>query len=311
MKDSFAISSPKLVSSNPVSVYVRLLRVKQWSKNLLIFAAYIFSFTKDHAQTIVFALAAFFAMSLVSSSTYIVNDWRDVEKDRAHPKKRFRPIAAGLVSVPTALTVAVCCLLGGLGIAGWLGKDSLIIVLVYLILQVFYNLKLKKVPVADVYIIATGFVLRAALGAAAIHVTISGWLLFCTGALALMLGFGKRRSEFVSQGEAAGASRDSLVYYNLAALDALVVMFACAAAMCYGIYSLQSATQIKFPALPITSPFVFYGITRYVLLVFIGNQGGEPEDMLFRDRHILTTIVLFLAAAAICVSGMRLPILDK
>ncbi len=311
MKEPVAISSPKLVSSNPVSVGFRLLRVKQWSKNLLIFAAFIFSFGSTHGQTLLQAVTAFFAMSLVSSCTYIVNDWRDVEKDRAHPKKKFRPIASGAVSVPTALTVAVACLVGGLGLATWLGKDALAIVGIYLLLQVLYNLSLKKVPVADVYVISTGFVLRAALGAAAIHVTISGWLLFCTGALALMLGFGKRRNEFITQGEAAGASRDSLVYYNQAALDALVVMFACSAAMCYGIYSLQSETATKYPSLIITSPFVFYGITRYVLLVFIGNQGGEPEDMLFKDRHILTTILLFLASAAICVSGLRMPLLER
>jgi 4-hydroxybenzoate polyprenyltransferase len=311
VKELVGVPPSNVAYSNPLSICFRLLRVKQWSKNFLIFAAYIFSYGTAHRETLFLSISAFFAMSLVSSATYIVNDWRDVDKDRAHPKKRFRPIASGAVSVPIALTTGALCLIMGLGIAARLGKESFVIVLVYLLLQVLYNLWLKKIPVADVYIIATGFVLRAALGAAAINVLISGWLLFCTGALALMLGFGKRRNEFITQGEAAGASRSSLVHYNQAALDGLVVMFACSAAMCYGIYSMQSATATKYPSLIITAPFVFYGITRYVLLVFIGNQGGEPEDMLFRDKHILSTIVLFLVSAAICVSGFRLPLLER
>ncbi len=311
MNDTVTISSPQLASPSLVSNFVRLLRVKQWSKNLLVFAAYIFSYGTTHIETLGLAICAFFSMSMVSSATYIVNDWRDVEKDRAHPKKRFRPIASGAIAPNAALVIAAFCLATGVGLATWLGKEVVAIIVAYLLLQVAYNTALKKVPVADVYIISTGFVLRAALGAAAIHVLISGWLLFCTGALALMLGFGKRRNEFIIQGEAAGLSRDSLVHYNRASLDALVVMFACSAAMCYGIYSLQSATATKYPSLIITAPFVFYGITRYVLMVFIGNQGGEPEEMMFKDRHILVTILLFLASAAVCVSGFRIPLIER
>jgi decaprenyl-phosphate phosphoribosyltransferase len=143
MKESIAISTPKLVSSSPVSVLFRLLRVKQWSKNLLVFAAFIFSYGTSHLDALILSASAFLAMSLVSSATYIVNDWRDVEKDRAHPKKRNRPIASGAVAVPTALAIAALCLVGGLGLAVWLGKDV--------------------IPVADVYSISTGFVLRASL----------------------------------------------------------------------------------------------------------------------------------------------------
>lgn len=311
MKDSIAFPGPGALSGSTGAAYFRLLRVKQWSKNLLVFAAFIFSYGASHFSALSSSLVAFFAMSLVSSATYIVNDWRDIEKDRAHPKKRARPLASGAVPVSAALGIAGACLAGGLALAATLDKSAVAIICIYLLFQLLYNFGLKKVPIADVYIISTGFVLRAALGAAAIHVMISGWLLFCTGALALMLGFGKRRNEFLIQGEAAVSSRDSLVHYNAAALDALVVMFACSAAMCYGIYSLQSATAVKYPSLIITAPFVFYGITRYVLLVFNGNQGGEPEDILFRDRHILASIVLFLAAAALCVSGIRIPLLER
>ncbi|HWD41475.1 MAG TPA: UbiA family prenyltransferase [Fimbriimonas sp.] len=294
-----------------MSVYLRLLRVKQWSKNLLVFAALIFSFDPTHLDRFVLTFEAFFAMCFACSATYIYNDIRDAAKDRNHPKKRSRPIAAGLVTVPQARSVAAVCLAVGLGL-GWLtGLTGFVIVVTYLAVQVAYNLGLKAQPVADVYTIASGFILRAMLGAAAIHVPISAWLLYCTGALSLMLGFGKRRHEFLLLGDDAGASRDSLVHYTAGALDALVIMFACAAAICYGIYTIESATAAKYPTLIITAPFVFYGITRYVLVVFAGEEGGEPEEMLFRDKHILASILLFLTSAALVLSGLRLNLLER
>ena len=303
-------AAPPAARPGLVSTVFKLLRVKQWSKNLLVFAGLLFSVTVRDPKSIAIAFEAFVAMCLVSSATYIVNDIRDVAKDRLHPKKRLRPIASGAVPVNVATGVAALCLAGGLGLGWVVDRTAFTILCSYLAVQIAYNAGLKKTPVADVYAISVGFVLRAALGAAAIHVTISGWLLFCTGALSLMLGFGKRRNEYILQGDARSSTRDSLVHYNRAALDALVIMFACAAAMCYGIYTLQSETAHKYPALIVTSPFVFYGITRYVLLVFIADEGGEPEEFLFHDKHILASIVLFLAAAAVALSGLRLPILE-
>jgi 4-hydroxybenzoate polyprenyltransferase len=290
---------------------IRLLRPKQWTKNLLVFAALIFTGTFRDPGHLSLAALAFLSMCLASSATYIFNDVQDAEHDRRHPKKKLRPIASGAVSAVVATALGMVLAIAGLLIAATLGKGSLLIVAAYLALQVFYNMGLKRVPVADVYAISMGFVLRAALGAAAIEVKLSGWLLFCTGALALMLGFGKRRHEFIQQGEERAATRQSLVHYNRVALDGLVIMFATAAALCYGLYTLESQTARQYPGILLTAPFVFYGITRYVLLVFTVDEGGEPEDVLFRDPHLLASIVLFVIAAGMAILGVRLPLIES
>lgn len=290
---------------------IRLVRPKQWTKNLLVFAALVFTGTYTDARYVALALLAFAAMSAVSSATYIVNDIRDAERDRCHPRKRWRPIACGAVSPAVGGAVALVLVLAGTAMTAVLGSLALLVVATYVIVQILYNFGLKHVPVADVYAIAVGFVLRAVLGAVAIDVSISGWLLFCTGALALMLGFGKRRSEYISQGEARATTRDSLVHYSGPTLDALVVMFATAAALCYGIYTLESATAATYPGIILTAPFAFYGITRYVVLVLTLDEGGEPEDLLFRDRHLLVTLGLFVASAALAIGGVRLPVVAR
>jgi 4-hydroxybenzoate polyprenyltransferase len=290
---------------------IKLLRPKQWAKNILVFAAPIFAAKITEQQGLTHALIAFVAMSLMSSATYIFNDIADVKRDREHPKKKNRPIASGAVPVPLAIIFGL--LIGGaaLGLAYSLNRSSLILLLVYAAMQVAYNLFLKKIPIADVFTIAVGFILRAMLGATAVWVPISGWLLFCTGALALMLGFAKRRNEFILQGDSRTSSRESLAGYSQGALDALVIMTATGAAICYGIYTVDSGTARSYPALIVTSLFVFYGIARYVLIAFKENEGGEPADLLFGDRHILTSVVLFLVSAMLAVSGVRIPLLEK
>jgi 4-hydroxybenzoate polyprenyltransferase len=298
-------------NTSGLAAFIRLLRPKQWTKNLLVFAALLFTgnFTNPHFLWL--SILAFLAMCAVSSSTYIFNDIQDAERDRAHPKKRLRPIASGAVQPGTAVAVAIVLAVLGLAIAAALGVGSVVIVVTYLLIQLLYNVGLKRIPVADVYAIAFGFVLRAALGAAAIEVKLSGWLLFCTGALALMLGFGKRRNEFILQGEERSVSRQSLVHYNRVALDGLVLMFATASAICYGLYTLESQTAARYPGIILTAPFVFYGITRYVLLIFTADEGGEPEEILFKDPHLVISIVLFVAAAGIAMLGTTLPLLER
>ena len=290
--------------------YLMLLRPKQWTKNLLVFAALLFvGGFHDSGQTLL-ALAAFAAMCLVSSATYIANDIRDVDRDRRHPRKRMRPIASGNVRVPAAAGVAIFCLVAGLVLGFWIGPAAIVMIVAYLVLQIAYNAFLKQIPVADVFTIAVGFVLRAVLGAVAIDVRISGWLLFCTGALALLLGFSKRRNEFLTIPE-ANSTRESLAHYTRSSLDILVAIFAGASAMCYGVYCLESETAKKFPGLIITSIFVFYGIARYVLIVFSKDEGAEPETLLYRDRHLLLSVVLFVVSAVLAINGLEVPFITS
>jgi 4-hydroxybenzoate polyprenyltransferase len=293
-----------------MKAYIKILRPKQWSKNLLVFAAILFTNELRDTHALLRTLLAFGAMCLLSSATYIVNDIRDREKDRAHPKKKNRPIASGLISPTAAMVVAAVIFVIALAMFAFISKKALIIGLSYVVIQIAYNLGAKSVPVLDVFLISSGFILRAMLGAAAIEKAISAWLLLCTGALALLLGFAKRRQEFISQGENRTASRDSLAGYSKPSLDALVIMAATAAALCYGIYALESPTAHRYHALFITTVFVFYGICRYVLIVFVDDEGGEPESLLFKDRHILLSVLLFVVAAIVAMNIKQFPLIE-
>lgn len=290
--------------------YIRLVRPKQWTKNLLVFAAPLFTNAFASRTVVLHSAMAFAAMCCMSSFVYVFNDWRDAEKDRAHPVKKHRPIAAGLIKPGAAAAIALGLFAVGGSLLYLLGPQSIEVVAAYFVLQLLYNAGAKAIPVLDVFLIATGFVLRAVLGAAAINVLISPWLLLCTNALALLLGFAKRRHEYILQGENRGTSRLSLRGYSRQALDAFVMICATAAVLCYGLYALQSQTARRFPALYITTPFVFYGICRYVLIVFVSDEGGEPEHILLKDKHILASIILFVIAAAVAVSGARIPLIE-
>jgi 4-hydroxybenzoate polyprenyltransferase len=287
-----------------------LLRPKQWSKNLLVFAAFIFTGAYRDPVAVRLVIIAFLALCMASSFVYVINDILDIKSDRLHPKKRFRPVASGAVSPALAGTVGLIALTVAAALASMLSRTSMAVLATYVLLQILYNFGLKRVAVADVFLISLGFILRAVLGAAAIAVAISSWLLFCTGALALMLGFAKRRSEFILLGDRRAEIRQSLGAYSKMALDALVIMFACGAAICYGMYAVQSPTAHKYPALILTSVFVFYGICRYILIVFGKDEGGEPETLLFKDKHIIFSIVMFVATAVLALSGFKVPLLE-
>ncbi|MBV6457689.1 MAG: Decaprenyl-phosphate phosphoribosyltransferase [Fimbriimonadaceae bacterium] len=290
---------------------LKLMRPKQWTKNLLVFAALIVTHSYNAPDKVRMAALAFVAMCLAGSATYCLNDALDAEKDRRHPKKRHRPVASGAVPQTVAIGLGAILAIGSLAI-GWTISLAVVVVLsTYLVLQLGYNFGLKNVAVTDVFIICLGFVLRAAIGAVAIAVTISGWLLFCTAALALMLGFAKRRHEFISQGEAAHESRASLAHYSQTALDHLVGVSAGGAAVCYAVYSVDSQTASQYPALILTSLPVVYAIARYSLLVFANEEGGEPENLLFADPHLIISILLFIALLLLATSGVEIPFLEK
>lgn len=297
-----------------MSLFFRLLRVKQWTKNVFVFAALIFTRSWGEVSSLKGAVLAVLAMCLASSATYIVNDLADVEKDRQHPKKMKRPIASGAVKPATAWFVAVGCLFVSL-IVGFVAHPNVLYCLAaYLLLQVFYNLKLRSTSIADVSCIAAGFVIRVVTGAVAINVQVSGWILLCTATLAYMLGFGKRRHEFHLQGEDKAASRKSLTAYSEKSLDMLVVMSATSAVMTYSVYSIESPTAKQFPALILTTPFVIYGIARYLVLVFADDKDsetGEPESLVLKDKHLIATFVCYSVAAFLALSKLNLPFLYK
>lgn len=295
----------------------RLLRVKQWTKNVFVLAAFVFTKGWERPPAVQGVLAAFVAMTLASIAMYLVNDLRDREADRAHPTKRERPIASGRVGVPVAMAFFAAALVGSLAVAvlaspreGFSRYSLAIVVLAYMALQVAYNLVLKRTPVADVATIATGFVLRVVAGAVAIGAPLSGWILLCTGFLALLLGFGKRRHEFNLAGHDLASTRPALAGYTAASLDALLTMAGACAAISYGVYSIESPTARQYPGLVLTTPFVVYGVLRYLALAMAGDEGGEPESLVLKDVQLIVCFLGFLLAAFAALSGFRLGFLQ-
>jgi 4-hydroxybenzoate polyprenyltransferase len=288
---------------------LQLLRVKQYSKNVFVFAALFFTRGFVSPNRVLLTLAAVAVMCLVGSATYIVNDIADIERDRAHAKKRNRPIASGDVSIPFAISLALICGILGLVLAYAIRPQVFGCAVFYLGLQALYNLKLKHVPIADVFVIASGFVLRVIIGAVAIQAQLSGWILVCSASLALLVGFGKRRSEFIGQGEDRVRSRESMKGYSLQSLDALVVSSASVAIMCYGLYGIESPTAKQYPGLILTIPFVAFGIFRYMMLIFADAGTAEPESIVFKDLQLAVTFILFLGLAAWALTGVKIGIL--
>lgn len=280
-------------SFGPVFALVKGLRPKQAAKNLFVYAALIFANELFNRTAFFRVTLAFLLFSLASGSVYLLNDILDVEQDRRHPKKRLRPIASGALPVPLAwaalVTLAACS-----AAAGWLLNPRFgITLIVYLVMNVAYCIRLKHVVLLDVFTIATGFLLRTVSGGFVIGVPISQWLLLCTLQLALFLGFIKRRQELVEQGDQADKTRAILEEYSLPFLDQLITIVAAVSIVCYSVYTVESATGRTHPHLWITVPIVIYGICRYLYLVYQKGMGGAPEEVLRTDRWMQCTILLW------------------
>ena len=278
-------------------VLARLLRVKQWTKNAVVFAAFVFALGDRNQNLAAWELwkvcLAALAFSLVSSAVYILNDLRDAPQDRLHPIKRNRPIAAGEVGPRAALGIALALLVVGLGGAWRLGVDLLMVVSLYLVLQIAYTFWLKRIALVDVVVIAIGFVLRALAGAVVIQVVISPWLLLCAMLLALFLGLCKRRHEKVNL--SGQGTRVALDGYDERLLDLLISMMGASSLVCYSIYTLWPETVAKFGTtwLGATIPFVVFGLFRYMDLVYRQEKGDRPEQILLTDLPLMIDVALY------------------
>ena len=278
---------------------LRLLRPRQWIKNLLLFAALVFAKQLFVPHAVGLACVAFVAFCLASSSVYVVNDLVDVERDRQHPEKRRRPIAAGEVSPRNAALLAALLTAAALGSAFWIGRGFGAAVLVYLGLSHFYSLAGKNAVVLDVMLVAAGFVIRAVAGALAIQVPYSDWFVLCTLFLAMFIAFSKRRAELVAVGSGAPRSRPVLARYTESSLAAFTSTSMAAAVISYSLYvqDVHEKAGRAQELLPFTVPFVIFVILRYHLLAERGALGEKPEEAIFRDRALLASLAGFGAVA--------------
>lgn len=278
------------------------LRPRQWVKNLFVFAAVIFS-QNLFSPLIWPALGAFAVFCALSGAIYLVNDLADEEKDRLHPTKRFRPIASGALPRGLAIVLAIALLAGSLVAAFAISTSFGLVALAYGVLLIAYSIWLKHIVILDVLTVAVGFVLRAIAGAEAVGVDISGWLVICTILIALFLALGKRRQEYLTLHGAAAAHRPILAEYSEGFLDQMIAVVTASTVTAYALYTMSPETVGKFHTrlLPLTLPFVLYGIFRYLYLLYRRELGGNPSDLLLSDRALLVNTLLWMAALVVII----------
>jgi len=270
------------------------LRVRQWLKNIFILAALVFDRQLTNIGAGLRTLLGVLIFSLLSSSVYILNDIFDIQADRKHPVKKNRAIASGRLSIPLAITIAVFLSVGSMVLSYFLSFSFFQICALYLILNLAYSKWLKHIPILDVLIIASGFVLRVAAGVSLIQVErFSPWLYVVTTLLALFIGFGKRRAELCLL--AAEANQHRLVFdgYTLPFLDQLITIVSGTTIVAYSLYTFSAVNLPSNHAMMLTIPFVLYGIFRYLYLIQVKHEGGAPEDLVLKDLPLQITAYLW------------------
>lgn len=281
------------------------LRPSQWTKNLFVFAALMFGQRLLDVRAVLASIAAFAIFCALSGVVYLVNDVADREADRAHPIKRFRPIASGAVPVAIALGTAVLLAMAALGAAFWLSPAFALLGATYVALLAAYSGGLKHLVIIDVLTIAIGFVLRASAGAVVIDVAISHWLLILIILLALFLALSKRRHELVLLADLATSHRPILQEYSPYLLDQMISVVTASTLVAYAFYTVSPETVAKFGTdrLVWTLPFPLYGIFRYLYLVHQKEGGGSPAEMLVNDRPLLVCVALWALTVAAILYG--------
>lgn len=286
---------------------LKALRPRQWTKNLIVFAAPLFAFSLN-LESLTGSLLAFGLFCSVSSSFYVLNDIVDIESDRQHPVKCKRPIASGKVRIPVALVTALSLLSLALIIGWWRSPWLGTTIVGYAFLQLAYNLRLKHIVILDIIAIATGFVLRAYAGAAATNIYLSSWFLLCTAMLALFLGVEKRKAELRLTEIKGGKTRSVLRRYSMPLLTRMESIVTNGAVLSYAIWSSgPNVGGASTPWMLLTFPFVIYGIFRYQLLSdpeeinrrsksedISGGESERPEEILLTDIPILLTVVAWI-----------------
>jgi 4-hydroxybenzoate polyprenyltransferase len=280
------------------------MRPKQWSKNGVVFVAVIFARRLSDPHAVALGLLGVLFFCLISGVVYLINDLVDLEKDRQHPYKRFRPLPSGQLQPRTAIVAAITIGAGSLALSTLISPLFALALVAYIALNLLYSFYLKNVVLLDLFGIAGGFLLRAAGGAWIIGVEISAWLYLCTLLGSLVIGLGKRRHELLVLEGSAATHRKILGEYTSEFLEELISIVSSALLVSYALYTYFAYSSHAMMA---TIPFAVYGIFRYLFLVHLKNEGGAPEEILLRDRPILIDIVLWVVTAGVIVYFFNRP----
>ncbi|WP_341836084.1 decaprenyl-phosphate phosphoribosyltransferase [Chitinophaga pollutisoli] len=276
--------------------YLKLLRPKHWAKNLFLFIPLFFAGEIFQMEKLKILGLAFVCFSLVASSIYVINDYMDIEADRAHPKKKSRPLASGAVSPSAGLAVFVLTVLLGFGLAYFISYKFMFVLGIYFLLNLGYSFGLKNISILDILILASGFVLRVKAGGVAGDVAISEWLNIMVFLLAVFMAFAKRRDDVLHKLESGKDLRKASKGYNLDFLNASLALVSAVIIVAYLMYTMAPETMAHFNTyrLYYTSIFVIAGLLRYLQITYVDNDTGSPTKILYKDRFIQLTILLWI-----------------
>lgn len=285
----------------------RLMRPRQWIKNSFVLTGILFANAWRDPVLVQRVLLATIAFSLVASGVYIINDLIDRPHDLNHPRKKQRPLAAQKVSVSAAVTLLAILWLAAFSLGFLVSRTVMTILLIYVLVNIAYSLHLKHVVILDVFIIASGFMLRILAGTIGVGIAPSQWLLLCGLMMALFLGFAKRRAELYAMTDDSPTHRRVLGHYQPVLLDNMIVVTATCVILTYSLYTMSPATiqAHHTESLIYTVPFVIYGIFRYIYSLHKQNAGSDPALQIFRDPHLLLAIVGWLIVTLWLIANAR------
>jgi 4-hydroxybenzoate polyprenyltransferase len=276
---------------------IKAMRPRQWIKNGFVFFALIFDQQLFILEPFLRTLAGFFLFCLISSAVYLFNDIADVEADRNHPEKKFRPIASGQLPINAAWSAALLLTVVAVPLGYLLSPAFAVILVTYLVINLLYSRWLKHVPILDVMLIALGFVLRVAAGVTLITVErFSPWLYMITILFSLYIGLGKRRAEMNLLAQGATSHRKVLDGYTIPLLDQYITIVSGTTIVAYSLYTFSAPNLPENHTMMLTIPFVLYGIFRYLQLIQIGHAAGSPDEVALKDRPLQITMVLWVLA---------------
>jgi len=285
-----------------------LLRAHQWVKNLFLFIPLFFAGEFFNVELLERVGLGFICFSLAASFIYILNDVRDIEQDRLHPEKKFRPIPAGKVSVPVAISLGVVLLVTSLIISWLLDPVFTYVLLAYVILNFSYSLGLKKIAILDLIIVSTGFVLRVLAGGFVANVPVSQWLVIMIYLLALFLVLAKRRDDILEYEQSGLILRKNILNYNLDFVHSVLTMISAIIIVSYIMYTISDdvAAQFDTQYLYLTSVFVIAGIMRYIQITMVENKSGSPTRVLYADRFIHITLIGWIISFFLIIYAFKI-----
>ena len=279
-----------------INAVFTIIRPKQYIKNIFILLPLFFAGQITNSELLVNALVAFVAFSLSASAVYIINDYRDIKDDRKHPKKKFRPLASGSISKNIALSLMVILLIIGFTLMAIISTNALAILGIYVILNISYSLKLKRIALLDVTIIAIGFVLRLFVGSFAYEVPLKIWIVIMTFLLALFLALAKRRDDVQIFRKSGNKMRKSMDGYNLQLIDGTMMVMSAVVIVAYLLYTTSQEIVEKFQNenLYLTTLFVIFGLMRYLQITLVEKNSGSPTETIFKDKIMQINLALWV-----------------